>query len=439
MDALRCPVGLGDERQWLAWLTDETVRPGRGRDELATALVAHCRATEVEPPGPDQAREVASRVLQDFERLLCHRVAVRMGDSADQLEVLLADPPEHPEWSLAELRSEVGRIDLRELLLEIDSLMSLQALGLPSELLVDLEENTASQVWLGALLKEVDKQAVVQALRLPAELFDDVPAELVEAWCVRAARAHHDELRSQPRAVRVTLLGALCSVRRKEITDLLGRVLVGLLQQLRQRVEQRLDVAAEATSHAQARELLLVELAQAALDRPDDTVRAVLYPIAGEKLLRQLTRDSDAREAVRSRRKRTVLRGAYSAHYQQVLRLVLEGLEFRCRDVGCWPIMAALGELVSDYTASWGTGRFYDSPGDIPVDDVVPEEWQDAVADQEGRIERAVYEMCVLVTLRDLLCTRRIFLTGSSQWGKPGVDRSRGASRRTDDALAWPN
>ncbi|MEU5849363.1 hypothetical protein [Saccharopolyspora shandongensis] len=435
MDALSCPVGLGDERQWLAWLTEETVRPGRGRDELATALIAHCRATEVEPPGPAQAREVASRVLQDFERLLCHRVAVRMGDSADQLEVLLADPPEHPEWSLTELRSEVRRIDLRELLLEIDSLMSLQALGLPSELLVNLE-NTAGQVCLGALLKEVDKQAVVQALQLPAELFDDVPVELVEAWCVRAARAHHDELRSQPRAVRVTLLGALCSVRRKEITDLLGRVLIGLLQQLRERVERRLDVAAEATPRTQARELLLVEIARAALDRPDDTVRAVLYPIAGEKVLRQLTRVSEARDVVRSRRKRTVLRGAYSAHYQQVLRLVLAGLEFRCRDLGCWPIMAALGELVSDYTESWGEGRFYDSPGDIPLDDVVPEEWRDAVVDQEGRIERAVYEMCVLLTLRDLLCTRRIFLAGSSQWGKPG--RSRVVPRRADDALAWP-
>ncbi|MEV0703233.1 hypothetical protein AB0I53_35675 [Saccharopolyspora sp. NPDC050389] len=432
-------MGLGDERQWLAWLTSETVRPERGRDELAAALIAHCRAKEVEPPGPDQAREMASRVLQDFETLLCHRVADRMGDSADQLELLLVDSAERPEWSLAELRSEVRRIDLKELLLEIDSLMSLQALGLPTELLVKLEEHTADQVWLGALLTEVDRQVALQALRLPIELFDDVPAELVEAWCARAARARPDELRSQPRAVRVTLLSALCSVRHKEITDLFGRVLVGLLHRLRERVEQRLDEAAHATLQMQARDVLLVALAQAALDRPDDTVREALYPIAGERLLRELTRDSGARDAVRSRRKRTVLRGTYSAHYQQVLKLVLAGLEFRCRDAGCWPIMAALGELVSDYSACWGDGRFYDSAQDIPLDDVVPEEWREAVVDQEGRIERAVYELCVLVSLRDLLCTRRIFLAGASQWGKPGGDRTPGLLRRTDEAFAWPS
>lgn len=454
VDVLRCPVDLGDERQWLAWLTDETGRAGLGRDKLATALIAHCRAKEVEPPEPNLARQVASRALQDFEMLLCHSIADRMGDSADQLETLLAGSEERQEWSLAELRSEVGSMNLKKLLLEIESLMSLQALGLPTDLLVKLEESNADHVWLGALLKEIGKQTAVQALRLPSDLFDDVPAELVEAWCARAASAGSAELRAHPRAVRVTLLSALCSVRRKEITDLLGRVLVGLLHQIRVRAEHRLgQEAADAAWPRQTRDVLLLELARAALDRPDDTVRTVLYPIASEQELRKLTRDSEARDAVRARRKRTVLRGTYSAYYQQIIKLLLAGLEFRCRDLGCWPVMAALGELVSDYTTCWGRGRFYDFDQNIPLDDVVPPEWQDAVVDKQGRIERVVYELCVLLSLRDLLCSRRIFLAGAGQWGKPGVDRPTGGAtarvesggphavshRRTGEILTWPS
>ncbi|MDA3630029.1 hypothetical protein OU415_31700 [Saccharopolyspora sp. WRP15-2] len=414
VESFDCPVDVGDERQWLAWLASESARPGHGREQLATALITYCRGEGVQVPGRDQARCAAERALQDFELGLCERVEDRLGDAAGPLEVLLAESA-GIGWLLEELRPEVRPIDLRSLVRELDDIMSLQALGLPT----DLAAGSADQVWLRALLAEIEKLTALRRLGLPADVFEGLPPQLVAAWSARAAGARPFELRALSRPFRVTLASALCEVRRAEITDLLGHALVGLLHQIRARAEHRLGHAADDVSlPGAARDVLLLKLVQAAVEHPDDTVRAALFPVAGEQLLEQLMRDIEARAAASTKRKRTVLRGTYSACYQQVFRLLLESLEFGSRDADSWPVMAALGELVGDYTACWSRGRFYEPDDDAPLEDVVPPEWLAAVVDREGRVERIAYEFCVLVSLRDRLCTRQIYLAGGRKWGE---------------------
>ncbi|RKT82163.1 hypothetical protein SAMN05421805_11178 [Saccharopolyspora antimicrobica] len=416
VESLDEQVDVGDERQWLAWLTAEATRRQDGREQLATALIAHCRDKGIQAPAHDQARGVAAHALQDFERLLCHRVVDQLGDAAGQLEELLPEPGTGSGWLLAELRSEVTPIDLRSLARELDDIMSLQALGLPTDLAAD----SADRVWLRSLLTEVEKLTALRRLCLPADLLTGFPAELVAAWSARAADAQPEQLQALPQPVRVTLLSALCAVRRAEITDLLGHALIGLLHQIRARAEHRLGGAADDVPlPGTTRDVLLFDLVKAAVENPDDTVRAALYPIAGEPLLKQLMRDSAARAAEHARRKRAVLRGTYSACHQQLLRLLLASLEFRSREPGCWPLLAALGELVGEYTACWGRGRFYEAGHCAQLEDVVPPEWQSAVVDREGRVERIAYEFCVLVSLRDQLCTRQIYLAHGHRWGEP--------------------
>lgn len=425
---------VGDERQWLVWLTSEATQREDGREQLAAALITHCRDKGIQAPGRDQARGVAAHAMQDFERLLCHRVADQLGDAAGQLAALLPETGAD-DWLFAELRSEVTPIDLRSLARELDDIMSLQALGLPTDLAAD----AADRVWLRALLTEVEKLTAVRRLCLPADLLTGFPADLVAAWSARAAKAQPEELRALPQPVRVTLLSALCTVRREEITDLLGQALIGLLHQIRARAEHRLGGAADDVSlPSTMRDVLLLELAKAAVEHPDDTVRTALFPIAGEPLLKQLMRDSAARAAEHTRRKRMVLRGTYSPCHQQLFRLLLASLEFRSRDPDCWPVLAALGELTGDYTACWGRGRFYEPGHSVPLEDVVPPEWQPAVLDREGRIERIAYEFCVLVSLRDRLCTRQIYLADGCRWNEPRSAGTASPLRARHAEVRWP-
>jgi hypothetical protein len=53
---------------------------------------------------------------------------------------------------------------------------------------------------------------------------------------------------------------------------------------------------------------------------------------------------------------------------------------------------------------------------------VVPKAWQDAVTDENGRIERIPYELCVLIALREALRRREVYVQGAGRWRNPDED-----------------
>jgi hypothetical protein len=61
-------------------------------------------------------------------------------------------------------------------------------------------------------------------------------------------------------------------------------------------------------------------------------------------------------------------------------------------------------------------------PDRIPLDGVVPEEWRDAVVEEQGRVERIPYELCVLKALRDAIRRREVYVAGANRWRNPEGD-----------------
>ncbi|EQD86551.1 hypothetical protein GCM10009533_37270 [Saccharopolyspora spinosporotrichia] len=399
-------------------------------------------------PGVSRLADRETR-FSEYEIRLCQRVSRKLGHSAEQVEALVTDLDGRHARLFAELRAGGTRLDLESLVREIDELASMRVLGLPTELLARIQGG-AERTNLEILIREVDRQIAVQALCLPVELFDDCPSDLIDAWCTHGAACTPDELLAMPRAVRLTLLAALCAVRRRETADMLVAVLIGLVHQLHARIEARFEQSLPQDPWLEReRHALLPKLLGAALDRPDEPVRSVLYPLVSEKTMRELVKDAATREAMHVRRKRAVLRSTYSSPYQQVLALLLTALEFRCTDPACWPVMAALGELVDDCMVCWGKGRYYDAGQSLPVDGVVPESWRPAVFDAEGRIERVPYGLCVLLSLRDMLSRRRVHIAGAGRWGRPPETREpepvgatptyHGLRPVRGDVIDWPS
>jgi len=87
----------------------------------------------------------------------------------------------------------------------------------------------------------------------------------------------------------LTLLAALVHERQREITDTLADLLISTVHRIGARAERKVtqELISEFRKVA-GKETLLFRLAEAAIARPDDTVRAVVYPVAGEKTLRDL-------------------------------------------------------------------------------------------------------------------------------------------------------
>ncbi|TDP33018.1 Tn3 transposase DDE domain-containing protein [Nocardia ignorata] len=257
---------------------------------------------------------------------------------------------------------------------------------------------------------------------LSPDLFADASEKLVDAWRSRAARSFPSDLRDMPSPIMLTLLAALCWVRSAEITDALVDLLIELVHKVNTRADRRVEKElTEDLRRVRGKENILFRLAEAAVDHPDDIVREALYPVVGEKTLRELVKEAKANDQVFQARVRTVLRSSYSNHYRRMLPALLAALDSRCNNTAYRPVMVAM-ELLGRYASIDGKVRFYDTHALAPLEGVVPKAWREAVVDEKRRVERIPYELCVLVALRDAIRRREIYVEGGNRWRNPEDD-----------------
>lgn len=200
--------------------------------------------------------------------------------------------------------------------------------------------------------------------------------------------------------------------------------LVELLIQLVHKISVRAEKKVENELSSEFRRVqgkygILARLAQAALDLPEELVRKAIYPVVGTATLADIIAEAKANEKELRTRVRVKLRGSYSRHYRRGLPKLLRALDFHCNNTTFQPVMDAL-KLLDRYADSEAV--FYDRAETVPIDHVVPEDWQEAVVDERGRIERIPYELCVLVALRKAIRRREIWVEGGTIWRNPEAD-----------------
>jgi hypothetical protein len=172
------------------------------------------------------------------------------------------------------------------------------------------------------------------------------------------------------------------------------------------------------------KETLLFRLAEAAIARPDDTVRTVVYPVAGERTLRDLVAEYKSSGPAYRRTVQTTLRASYTGHYRRGLIRLLEALEFRTGSTACQPVIEALA-LIRRYAAA-GSLRCSPRRGRILVHAGITEDWRPLVyrTGQHGRqrVVRMVYEVVTFQALHEHLRCKEIWITGSDRWRNPDDD-----------------
>jgi TnpA family transposase len=215
----------------------------------------------------------------------------------------------------------------------------------------------------------------------------------------------------------------LCHARTTEITDSLVELLIQLVQKIDTRAEKRVEKELTGDLKRVAGKTgILFRVAEAAVARPDGTVRQVIYPAAGEATLQDLAKEAKAEKATFNSKVRTVLRGSYSHHYRRLLPELLAALEFRCNNTTHRPVMDAV-ELLQRYKDIPVSDRTHYSRADrVPLAGVVPAQWREAVVDDKGKVERIPYELCVLKALREALRRREIWVAGANRWRNPDDD-----------------
>jgi hypothetical protein len=202
--------------------------------------------------------------------------------------------------------------------------------------------------------------------------------------------------------------------------DALVDLFIGLVSKINTRAERKVERAIQAEARKVHRKTeKLFSIAEASLRAPEGTVRQVVFPAVsgGEATLQALVADAQAYKA----RVRTVLTSSYTSYYRRVLPKLLAAIEFKCNNTAYRPVMDAL-DLLQRYADIPNTTRHYDSSETVPIQGVVPDGWLEAVVDENGVIERASYELCVIVSLKDALRRREIYVTGARRWRNPEED-----------------
>ena len=278
----------------------------------------------------------------------------------------------------------------------------------------------------------------MRRLELPDGLFADwSPAEL-EACRQRVAVEAPFELRRHPDATRHTWLVAYAHLRGRTVTDTLVDLLIEVVHHIGARAESRVEKELmEDLKRVTGKQAILYRIADASVERPDGTVREVLYPVVGEQTFKDLAREAKATGPTYRTTLRATIRSSYRGHYRRAVLDLLAALDFRSNNEAHRPVIRAL-DLVRRYAAT--RLQAYPADENVPVEGIVRPLWRDAVVDTDPRgrerVNRITYEICALEALREQLRCKEVWVAGADRYRNPDDDVPADFAARRDEHYA---
>jgi len=374
------------------WLVENVAESDPRYDVVREELLGCLRRWRVEPPSDGRVERIARSAIHAAETGLCARIAERIDtDTAARIESMLAgagDGDEHGDL-LALIKAAPGNVSLESMLAEIEKLEAVRAIG------------------------------------LPAGVFADITPRVLAGWRRRAGIESPSHLRTHPRQLRLTLIAALLDAREREITDALVDLLIATVHRIGARAERKVSQALVGEfKRVSGKETLLFRVAQAAVQRPDETVRQVIYPVVGEDTMRDLVAEYKAAGPTYRRTVQTTLKASYTNHYRRGLIRLLGVLEFSSNNAAHRPVLDAL-DLIARYARAANL-TYYPAGEAVPDHAGLDRDWSELAYRGDGRgrprVARMAYEIATFQALRDLLRCKEIWVVGAHRWRNPDED-----------------
>jgi TnpA family transposase len=383
------------------WLQEQIPAIGVIPDQLIALAETRCRELLIEAPAPDRLDRIVRAAIRAHDEGFQAAIVSRLSpETRERLEALLRPVETASEHPAPELSTQSAPA----LLLQLRGDPGRPGLPAVEEALVRLK--------------------LVRDMALPPDLFGGVLPHELERYRRRVATEAPYELRRHPEAVRLAALAVYAYLRGRILTDDLIDLLIETIHHIGARAEHRVDrELLEDLKRVAGKQNLLFEVAGAALEQPDGTVREVVFPIVGEQTLRDLVREAKATGPTYKTTLRTVIRNSYKGHYRRMVPQILQHLEFRSNNEHHRPILLAL-DLLKRYANS--KLQTFPAEETVPIDDIVRGLWRDAVIDKDAsgrpRVNRITYEICVLETLREKLRCKEVWVVGANRYRNPDED-----------------
>lgn len=395
---------VADQDRLTAWLATNVAHAERRADRVRAELLAQLRREQIETPTTGRVTRMVRSALRTAEQTWTARIIARLDEPIrGRLLALIAFPNDDDDTDPPDGREP-----------EIGSVLA-------------LIKSEPGNVSLESMMTEIRKLEHVRAIGLPPDVFADVAPRVVEGWRARAAVEAPSHLRRHPQPLTITLLAALIYRREREITDTLVELLIATVHRIGARAEKRVtNELINAFKRVTGKENILFHIADAALGRPDDPVREVVFPAVtgGEETLRELVHEFKTKGPVYRRTVQTTLRASYTGHYRRGLIALLGVLDFRSNNTSHRPVIDALA-LIGRYAAA-GNLTYYPLGETVPSHRGTTGDWAPLIyrKDTRGRdrVTRMVYEVATFQALREQLRCKEIWVVGADAWRNPDQD-----------------
>jgi TnpA family transposase len=403
---------IADAEQMQHWLIAEILPQEYQEERLREQAYAWFRGKNLEAPTSDRLTRLIRSAAHTFEQQLYEITLTRLPEvSQAALEALLAETialGEGEKGEQMEGRTEEGA-QRRE--------------AQPASTLEQIRKDPG-RVGLATMLEEMAKLRRIRELALPDNLFAGIASRVLKVYRNRASVEEPSRMSAHPKAKRLTLLSALCVMRAEELTDGLVDLLIQIVHKIDVRAEKKVEEEyLSEYKRVVNKEGILYRIAEAVVDHPDEKVRDVVFPVANEKLLREVIKEYKAKSPAFRQKVHTIMRTSYSHHYRRMVPELLDILDFRSNNELFRPVVQAV-QLVKDYVRS--PRQYYPEDASIPIKGVVASKWHEYVVEQNDdgteRVNRLNYEVCVLQALRGKLRVREIWVEGANRYRNPDND-----------------
>lgn len=266
-----------------------------------------------------------------------------------------------------------------------------------------------------ALNMEVNKLKTLRGIGLDSQkIFADVPPRIFRAFRNRARGETVAQLRRHPKERQVTLLACLLCSRLTEVSDQVVQLFLDIVRKAHRRGEHATEseVIGSVPKFLNNRKLLK-KVVRASSDQPDAAIKPQLIAVLGNEVYQSFLDEQDgpSYELMRTQniRKRVSV-------YRATIDTVLEALDFRANNPKYQPLMDGL-ELVKHYRKS---RRSHFAESEAPKA-ILTGFWRDVLV-EEGQINKAHFEVCILGKLEKALKSKEVWVQGTHRFRNPDED-----------------
>lgn len=364
------------------YLESEPQNSKLDKDRLDTVIRIWCLKNKIECPSDTYINRYYKTFSGKYEAAECTRIADLIPE-LDQTQLLKSIKGETVDVSLLDMRRDPGRVGLETFKQVLSQLKFIVSLNLPQGYIAGLHTK-----WVSDVTRKFTRQ---------------------DPWEIRRF--------SSKRQIGLYAV-YLCS-RQVEIVDSLIDVLIDSVHKINTQADKRLRVELGKKLHqVYDTEKLLKSILQEALTRPNAKVKDVIFPIIDPVAAKEILDEKKGRKNP-TVETFEIMHRSWKLRYRSMLKDLLQTVEVHSNNAVYRPLLEALDWIHVNYDRR--TKIIY-GRDDIPIDGVVPDKYRKAVIRKDGTVDKYSYELCTIITLREKLKCREVWVSNSQKYRNPDMD-----------------